>query len=70
LLSESENTLDQARRVELYYEQQTIWAEAVPVITLYARANVTAAKRTIANFKPTPTNTPPTWNIYEWDVTN
>ena len=70
LLNESENTLDQARRVELYYEQQKIWAEAVPVITLYARANVTAAKRTIANFKPTPTNTPPTWNIYEWDVTS
>ena len=70
LLNESENTLDQARRVELYYEQQKIWAEAVPVITLYARANVTAAKRTIANFKPTPTNTPPTWNIYEWDITN
>lgn len=66
LLAESENTLDQARRVEVYAEQQKIWAEAVPVITLYARANVTAARRSLQNFRPTPTNTPPTWNCYDW----
>jgi peptide/nickel transport system substrate-binding protein len=66
LLAESENTLDQARRVEVYAEQQKIWAEAVPVVTLYARANVTATKRSLQNFRPTPTNTPPTWNCYDW----
>lgn len=66
VLAESENTLDNPRRVELYAEQQKIWAEAVPVVTLYARANVTASRRSLQNFRPTPTNTPPTWNCYDW----
>jgi peptide/nickel transport system substrate-binding protein len=66
LLADSENTLDQEARRAIYADQQKLWADALPAIPLYARANVTAMKRSLQNFRPTPTNTPPTWNAHDW----
>jgi peptide/nickel transport system substrate-binding protein len=66
LLGQADNSLDQAERVTLYAEVQKIWTDLAPVLPLYARANVTAIKRTLQNFRPTPTNTPPTWNAFDW----
>ena len=66
LLTEAESIIDQARRRELYAEQQLLWAAALPQIPLYARAEVVAANYALQNFRPAPTNTPPTWNSHEW----
>ena len=66
LLTEAESIIDQARRRELYAEQQLLWAADLPQIPLYARAEVAAANYALQNFRPAPTNTPPTWNSHEW----
>jgi peptide/nickel transport system substrate-binding protein len=68
LLFQSENTLDQAARTQMLAEQQKLFAEDAPVITLFARANVTANSRGMQNLRPAPTNTPPTWNAHDWDL--
>ena len=68
LLTEAESIIDQARRRELYAEQQLLWAAALPQIPLYARAEVAAANYALQNFRPAPTNTPPTWNSHEWSL--
>jgi peptide/nickel transport system substrate-binding protein len=68
LLHDTENSLDQAVRTTMYAEQEQLFADQVPVVPLYARSNVTAITRGLQNFRPTPTNTPPTWNSYDWFI--
>jgi peptide/nickel transport system substrate-binding protein len=68
LLQGTENTLDRASRQAMYAEEQKIWTDNLPVIPLYARANVTAVTPNLKAFRPTPTNTPPTWNAHEWEL--
>jgi peptide/nickel transport system substrate-binding protein len=66
LLHQAENSIDQAQRTIWYAEAQKLWTDLLPVVPLFARANVTAISRTLQNFRPTPTNTPPTWNAHDW----
>lgn len=66
LIKQADSSLNQAERVRLYAEVQKIWSDLVAVLPLYARANTTAVKRSLQNFRPTPTNTPPTWNSQDW----
>jgi peptide/nickel transport system substrate-binding protein len=66
LVARADASIDQAERTTLYAEVQKIWAEILGVLPLYARSNVTAIKRSLQNFRPTPTNTPPTWNSWDW----
>jgi peptide/nickel transport system substrate-binding protein len=68
LLFDAENTLDQETRRGLYFEQQRLWVENAPTITLFARANTTAIKRGMENWRPAPTNTPPSWNAHDWNL--
>lgn len=66
LTARADGSIDQAERVPLYAEVQKIWTEILGTLPLYARSNVTAVKRSLQNFRPTPTNTPPTWNAQDW----
>lgn len=66
LLIRANSSLSEKERKPVYAEQQKLFAEDVPVLPLYQKANVTAMKAKLQNFKPTPTNTPPTWNVHEW----
>jgi peptide/nickel transport system substrate-binding protein len=67
LLTRAAASLDQAQRTDWYAEQQRIWSDLLPVIPLFARANVNATKRSMQNYRPGPTSTvPATWNSYDW----
>jgi peptide/nickel transport system substrate-binding protein len=46
--------------------QEKLVAE-VPVIPLYYRAEIAAAKRSVANFKPNPF-AGNLWNAWEWGI--
>jgi len=65
---EANNKLNQAERKPLYIQAQKIISADVPILPLYQRLNQTLAKTTLKNFKPAPTNTPPTWNAHEWEL--
>ena len=56
--------LDQRRQI--YCEAQRLWTDEVPVIPLFQRLVVTVARENMENFRPTPTLTPETWNIWSW----
>ncbi len=62
------NKLNQAERKPLYIQAQKIIMGDLPILPLYQRLNQTLAKTKLTPFKPTPTNTPPTWNAYEWEL--
>jgi len=41
--------------------------DELPVIPLYFRLEVTTAKTNLINYKPAGiSDTPPTWNVFEW----
>lgn len=58
----------QSERKPLLLEAQKIWTKDLPVLPLYQRINIDAAPVTMKNFRPTPTNTPVTWNCWEWEL--
>jgi len=58
--------LDEAKRVQLLRRAQDIWNEDLPVLPLYVRSDYTGHKTTLQNWKPTGSNTPPTWNATAW----
>jgi peptide/nickel transport system substrate-binding protein len=66
LIRRANSSISPKEREPLYAEQQQLWSQEVPQIALYARPNIAAAKNALSNFKPTGTNTPPTWNVQEW----
>ncbi len=69
LFQANRREISQAKRKPLYAEQQKIWNEELPVLPLYQRVNIATAARGLQNFRPAPTNTPPTWNAHEWVLT-
>lgn len=66
LLVKANAEMDESKRKPLYAEQQKQWTEDLPSLPLYQRVNVAVAKVALKNFRPSPTNTPPTWNVQEW----
>ncbi len=66
LLQKAFQTLSDQERLPLYLQQQEIFTDELPVLPLFYRLNVAAARADLQNFKPTPTQTPPTWNVEEW----
>lgn len=66
LIKKANNSISPKEREPIYAEQQQLWSQEVPQIALYVRPNIAAAKNGLSNFKPTGTNTPPTWNMQEW----
>jgi peptide/nickel transport system substrate-binding protein len=59
-------TLDLSRRRELLWEQQRLWAEDLPAMPLFFEPEVSIRHRDLAGWRPTGTDTPVTWNCYEW----
>lgn len=68
LMKDGNNRLLQAERKPLYVQAQKLWTADLPVLPLYQRLNQTIAPKSLKNFKPAPTNTPPSWNAYEWEL--
>jgi peptide/nickel transport system substrate-binding protein len=62
------NSLKQEERKPLYVQAQKIITGDLPILPLYQRLNQSLAKTKLKNFKPAPTNTPPTWNANEWEL--
>jgi peptide/nickel transport system substrate-binding protein len=57
---------NEVRRAALQREQELLLSE-VPIIPLYYRADVSAAKRTVVNFKPN-IFAGNFWNAWEWGM--
>jgi len=59
-------TIDKKERIRLFHREQEIWAEELPALPLYFHVEVSVTRPAFANWKPTGTNTPVTWNAEEW----
>jgi len=66
--NKANNSLKQEERKPLYVQAQKIISADLPVLPLYQRLNQSLAKTSLRNYKPAPTNTPPTWNAFEWEL--
>jgi peptide/nickel transport system substrate-binding protein len=66
LATRGANTLEVAQRKQIYCDAVKLWTDDVPVIPLFQRLVVTVARSNLANFRPTPTVTPETWNAWGW----
>jgi peptide/nickel transport system substrate-binding protein len=67
LLESIRQSFDRNFRSERYWRIQELLLLEVPVIPLYYRADVAAAKRSIENFKPNPFSGN-FWNVWEWGL--
>ena len=67
LLYQATRTFDPEARRELLWQQQRIWAEELPAIPLFFQPEVTIRHRWLANWRPTGTDTPVTWNCAAWE---
>jgi peptide/nickel transport system substrate-binding protein len=65
-LRRATETLDPALRRDLLWQQQRIWAEELPAIPLFFHEEISVHHRDLRCWKPTGTDTPVTWNCYEW----
>ena len=68
LLVKATSSLSEKERKAAYSELQKLFAEDLPSLPMYQYPIITVAKASLKNFKPTPTLTPPTWNIHEWEL--
>ncbi|MHB1414211.1 MAG: peptide ABC transporter substrate-binding protein [Chloroflexota bacterium] len=66
LITKAQSSLSEPERKPLYSQAEKIWTDELPSLPLFQRAVVAAATPKLQNFKPTPSNTPETWNINEW----
>jgi peptide/nickel transport system substrate-binding protein len=66
LLHRAAKTLDEGERRRLLWEQQRIWAEELPAIPLFFQQEISIRHRDLRGWRPTGTDTPVTWNCYEW----
>ena len=67
LLENEQRTRNQDSRRDLLRRLQEKLVAEVPVIPLYYRAEIAAAKRSVANFKPNPF-AGNLWNAWEWGL--
>lgn len=58
--------LSEPKRVKLFAEHQILWAQELPSIPLYFRADVSATNNSLLNVKPTGNTTGITWNANTW----
>jgi len=66
ILHKIPGTLSKEKRRSLLHQQQVIWSEEVPTLSLYFRSQVTVTHKKLRNWKPTGTLHPITWNAEEW----
>ncbi len=58
--------LDEAKRAQMLRRFQEIYAEEMPVIPLYFRADYVGWKARMRNLRPTGADSPITWNVTNW----
>lgn len=68
LMTQASNELSVEKRKPLYCQAVKMWTDDVPVIPLFQRVVVTTARANMGNYRPTPTSTPETWNIWAWFI--
>jgi peptide/nickel transport system substrate-binding protein len=66
LLHQATQTFDLTRRRELLWKQQRIWARDLPAIPLFFQQEVSIRRHDLEGWRPTGTDTPVTWNCYDW----
>jgi peptide/nickel transport system substrate-binding protein len=66
LLYQATQTFDLTRRRELLWEQQRLWADDLPALPLFFQQEVSIRRHDLAGWQPTGTDTPVTWNCYDW----
>lgn len=66
LLTRATETLDPQERRRLLWEQQRIWAAELPALPLFFQQEVSLRHHRLRHWRPTGTDTPVTWNCYEW----
>ena len=59
-------TVDMNARKEIYFRIQDILREDCPVVPLYFRGNIDAAKVSVVNYQPNPTPAGSLWNVWQW----
>ena len=59
-------TLEESERKVLLQREQEIWSEELPAFPLFWRVEPSVTSKNIANWKPTGTSTPVTWNAEAW----
>ena len=67
LLENEQRTRNQDSRRDLLRRLQEKLVAETPIIPLYYRAEIAAAKRSVANFKPNPFSGN-FWNVWEWGI--
>jgi peptide/nickel transport system substrate-binding protein len=58
--------LDRTKRKAILSQMQKIWTDELPSLPLFQRIQVTAANPKLQNFKASLSNTPETFNAFEW----
>jgi peptide/nickel transport system substrate-binding protein len=68
LLVRARQAFDNSQRHALFNQWQSLVAQRVYWIMLYARTNITADDGRIGNYLPNPSSAGNSWNAYEWYV--
>jgi peptide/nickel transport system substrate-binding protein len=66
LMLQAANSSSVNNRKALYCQAVRMWSDDLPVVPLFDWPIVTVARTTLANYRPTPSGTPDTWNIWAW----
>jgi peptide/nickel transport system substrate-binding protein len=68
LLTQGASELSADKRKGIYCDAVKTWTDDVPVMPLFQRLVTTTARANMGNYRPTPTSTPETWNMWAWFV--
>jgi peptide/nickel transport system substrate-binding protein len=66
-LAAQQTMYDEAAHADAYHQTQTIFTQDLPVLPLYWRVKIAAARPEICNFSLDPTSTSSLWNIETFD---
>ena len=70
LLGEAADTVDQAKRNEIYKKQQEIVRADLPYLPIFQYAMVEGTKKGLEGYKPNVNTQTNTWNVNEWKWTS
>lgn len=66
LLEKIQKTISADERKKMLHRIQDIWAQHLPSIPLFFRADVSAVPGGLKGWRPTGSLVPETWNVHEW----
>ncbi len=68
LIEQAGLELDDVKRAALLRDAERLWADGLPAIPLYFRAEVSITRKGFDGWRPTGTLTPVTWNAQSWKM--